>query len=588
MKKIMKNYIKISIIMSILMSAFLMSSSPVVEAATEAATANHFVADAGVKNYIKLEIKGASSDRITNVQLHSITTGWKYTLPTDKIWVNPADTSITHVWLEENWMAAGESYEFLTETANIGFHTLSAMPQFESGKFTNGNSYYSINNNGSFAFAVSNVNIDTQQLSVKANKFVADAGIKNYIKVEYELSSAVPLSKIQTSIHSKTTGWSMPVPVEKVWQNPANQRILHVWLEENWFSAGETYDFQFSINNGTPIIPDTMTTTDNGAFLNKNTYKSLNENAKFYFSVVAPVITNQKFTHQTIRHDSANGKIIVSVKEDAAEPISQYKTEIISKSNFGRKVLPQTAITQIEGSQNIQIAINVANIIPEETYTLKFTKDGATKPLSYSQAAQTITVNGSPMTVTAVNNEMTLKLSRKNGMYAITAAEQNAITKYQDNGVAVNKALRSGNPGQYQAQINSVISGLTKLNNVGYRNLKTVYRGMRELSEADINKIFPGVGSYYTDKGFISTTLNQTKAVAFADGEGQGRVHLIIKNSHSGTDLVQYQETQSHPKLEEVLFKPNTKFKILSKVKNSYGTWKITVEEDPNTIFNYA
>lgn len=589
MKNNLMKLIKIIIGSSMLLGTSLLMTIDSKVSASTYQQANHFVADAGIKNYLKLEIETPTENGANNIQLRSLTTGWVYTIPSEKIWHN---NLITHVWLEENWFSVGESYEFLAGATENGLAPLEKMPTFENGQFTNGNSYYSYDNAGKFAFAITSANLTNPgQQMIDTSKFVADAGVKNYIKIEYNLKQPLPSTNMKVTLKSKTTGWSVDVAQEKIWQNPKDQKNIHVWLEENWFAAGETYYFTFTYNNGAQIVPSGMSTQQSGKFTNGNSYDSVAEAGNFYFSVYKPQSITQSFTHEQLQKGGDTTTFKLKIKMAEAKAISDYKFNLISASNGGLKpFVINTTLTQTSATDPyVYMTISAANIIPEEKYKIEISEGTTRRLVKYTGVQQSITIGDKVIRVVSENGNMYIQTTRKHGMYAITATEQAAIKKYQDNGASVNKALRSGNAGTYQTQVNNIIAGIGKLTKAGYRNTKTVYRGAKGMSEATINQIYPAVGSYYVDKGFTSTSLNQNRAFSdFGGGEGKGNVHVTIINSYTGADLVQYLQTPLYPGLEEVLFKPNTKFKIVSKVKNAQGTLKVTMEEDKNEIFNYS
>lgn len=135
------------------------------------------------------------------------------------------------------------------------------------------------------------------------------------------------------------------------------------------------------------------------------------------------------------------------------------------------------------------------------------------------------------------------------------------------NGVLRGKTPELGTA--WQPVNNSAARALDKLAGNSTRKFRgTTYRGT-PMTEDKVHERFPDVGEIYTDKGFSSSTTDPNKAFA-------GNVQMKIE-SKSG---VMIDDISAIPSEDEVLFKPDTKFRITKKEQSSDGTWHIDLLEE--------
>ncbi|PRE14051.1 DUF6531 domain-containing protein [Burkholderia multivorans] len=150
----------------------------------------------------------------------------------------------------------------------------------------------------------------------------------------------------------------------------------------------------------------------------------------------------------------------------------------------------------------------------------------------------------------------------------LTDNEYLAIRGYTSNLYEeINPALRAGNPGEWGRLTAEASNGLTKLADNGYAHVGDVVRNLR-LSNEQVEQLFP-VGGVFQDKAFLSTTSD-------LDGVFPGKVTMNI-TSRSGVSVSSLSE---YPREAEVLFKPDTPFKVLDRTHDpAKGSWNITLEE---------
>ncbi|AKM03221.1 RHS repeat-associated core domain-containing protein [Burkholderia pyrrocinia] len=150
----------------------------------------------------------------------------------------------------------------------------------------------------------------------------------------------------------------------------------------------------------------------------------------------------------------------------------------------------------------------------------------------------------------------------------LTDNEYLAIRGYTSNLYEeINPALRAGNPGEWGRLTSEASNGLSKLADNGYAHVGDVVRNLR-LTNEQVEQLFP-VGGVFQDKAFLSTTTD-------LDGVFPGKVTMNIA-SRSGVKVSSLSE---FPREAEVLFKPDTPFKVLDRTHDpANGSWNITLEE---------
>ncbi len=113
-------------------------------------------------------------------------------------------------------------------------------------------------------------------------------------------------------------------------------------------------------------------------------------------------------------------------------------------------------------------------------------------------------------------------------------------------------------------------SALEKLGRVeGRTHQGTTFRGIEQMSDADVNKLF-NVGEDFSDPAFMSSSPVETNAF-------KGDVKLTIDSKTS----VKVDDLSAIPQETEVLFKPNSKFNVIDKLQDENGVWQITMREKP-------
>ena len=120
----------------------------------------------------------------------------------------------------------------------------------------------------------------------------------------------------------------------------------------------------------------------------------------------------------------------------------------------------------------------------------------------------------------------------------------------------INTALRTNNGEKWSLMLEAATSGMRKMAEQGYR-FKGLVRRDASFSDSEIKKLFPKNG-IYVDKTFTSSTKE-------IDGVFPGNTVIYIESS-KGIDVSEISKFQSE---NEVLFKPETKFKIIKKEFNS-------------------
>ena len=157
------------------------------------------------------------------------------------------------------------------------------------------------------------------------------------------------------------------------------------------------------------------------------------------------------------------------------------------------------------------------------------------------------------------------KLIKKHYMtrMKITKADKYAILDYTGPGYSIlNRFLRKhggaakdGDVENLQERVSAVEKAMAK-RGLGIHN-DIAYRGMTLENEADFNKFKAQlkVGGTFQDPGFLSTSKNGNRAFRPTTALG---VWFVIR-SKTGVDVAKFSH---HPREEEVLFRPNTLFKI--------------------------
>lgn len=133
----------------------------------------------------------------------------------------------------------------------------------------------------------------------------------------------------------------------------------------------------------------------------------------------------------------------------------------------------------------------------------------------------------------------------------------------------INKGLRGFDPealdkwAKVSSDTDKALEKMASNSNLRYEG--TVIRG-DQFDDAQIEKLFP-VNGIHTDSAFKSSSKNLDKPFS-------GNTELKIK-SKTGINI---EDVSVLPSEEEVLFRPNTKFKVISKTKVN-GLYKIELEE---------
>jgi len=135
----------------------------------------------------------------------------------------------------------------------------------------------------------------------------------------------------------------------------------------------------------------------------------------------------------------------------------------------------------------------------------------------------------------------------------------------------INPALRGGNPGEWASVTDEAVSGMNKLTENGGAYAGIVRRDAR-FTQAELEELFP-VGGKFSDQAFLSTTSDLDGMPAFA-----GNTKIFI----SGKSGVGVRSVSELPGEAEVLFKPNTEFRVVSRTVNpTTGKTEIVLEELP-------
>jgi len=145
-----------------------------------------------------------------------------------------------------------------------------------------------------------------------------------------------------------------------------------------------------------------------------------------------------------------------------------------------------------------------------------------------------------------------------------------AIRAYTDDFYqGINPALRSGNPGKWEALVSSANSGLEKLaKDPAYAQTGLMTRGM-DLSDEDVAKLFPDSGTF-SDRAFISSSYDSTRAF---NKNVELSIEAVSPQARVGNVSV-YGDAEA-----EVLFRTDSKFDVISKEKLPDGRWKVHVKE---------
>lgn len=116
----------------------------------------------------------------------------------------------------------------------------------------------------------------------------------------------------------------------------------------------------------------------------------------------------------------------------------------------------------------------------------------------------------------------------------------------------INPALRAGKAGEWEAVVDEATQGLAKMRGNGYRYTAAVRRDATfDLKQLD--EFFPENG-VFQDKTFVSSS-------AKLEGVFPGNTEIQI-TSRTGVDIKSLSRYELE---EEVLFPPNTKFKIIAR-----------------------
>ncbi len=135
---------------------------------------------------------------------------------------------------------------------------------------------------------------------------------------------------------------------------------------------------------------------------------------------------------------------------------------------------------------------------------------------------------------------------------------------------SINHLMRSGSIDgtPWESLAKSADAALVKLSSVDGRVYPgSVYRGITKMDDSTINLLFEE-GEIFSDPAFVSASSKPA-------GSFGGDVEMVI-TSKSGVDV---SDASAFPYESEVLFRPESKFKVISKTQSSSGKWIIEMIE---------
>jgi hypothetical protein len=135
----------------------------------------------------------------------------------------------------------------------------------------------------------------------------------------------------------------------------------------------------------------------------------------------------------------------------------------------------------------------------------------------------------------------------------LSPAQKAAIRDYSDEGyLAINHALREGDVGEpLRNRVRLLKAALGALPE--FRG--DVFRGAK--IDPDLLSHYENVGATIVEPAFISTSRSPSKAF-----KGNARFYILSKRGR------RIERWSAYPDEEEVLFPPNTKFKVLEYARN--------------------
>lgn len=150
----------------------------------------------------------------------------------------------------------------------------------------------------------------------------------------------------------------------------------------------------------------------------------------------------------------------------------------------------------------------------------------------------------------------------------LTDEEYLAVRGYTSNLYRdINPALRQGTPGEWEPLSDAGSSGLQKLSENGYAHDGIAIR-RGNFTDEQIQELFPE-GGVYTDKAFVSSAESAQGAFP-----GNAEIRIASKSGAKVSSLSEF------PHENEVLFKPDSSFEVVSKTyDSSSGKWTIELAE---------
>lgn len=131
----------------------------------------------------------------------------------------------------------------------------------------------------------------------------------------------------------------------------------------------------------------------------------------------------------------------------------------------------------------------------------------------------------------------------------------------------INALLRSGTPGDWLAIVEEAKAGMAKLSENGYKFTGPVRRDA-DFTPDEIKKLFPD-GGIFLNKTFVSSTTE-------LKGVFTGNTEIYIES----IDGIDVSSMSKFPNEKEILFKPETNFKVISKTTNPTTKKTIIILEE--------
>lgn len=245
-------------------------------------TAQSFVPDAGVKNYMKVNTYLNESVSLSNVdvELKSNSTGWRQKLTSDKVWQNPNNLREVHFWMEENWFAVGENYTYeLVDRVTGKAYSMRAMTTTQTGEFTNGNIYTSKSTNGLFSFDITK-KVENSIQSAKFTGFLNDTNAKNLkININFEVNKPIGNYDVYLQANSNM-GVRKLTETQMYWQNPSNYKEVNIYINSVLIVPEENYTYYFQDKQTGQKVYVTTGINQNKSLTNGYVYYASNVSSK--------------------------------------------------------------------------------------------------------------------------------------------------------------------------------------------------------------------------------------------------------------------------------------------------------------------